>query len=48
MGENRAVVSAASVCEAAIKKALGKISFEQAEWQMFAESQGFGELPVRD
>jgi PIN domain nuclease of toxin-antitoxin system len=46
--ENRAVISAASVWEAAIKKALGKVTFDQAEWQMFAEAQGFSELPVRN
>ena len=45
--ENRVVISAASVWEAGIKKALGKLTFEPAEWRMVAEAQCFAELPVR-
>ena len=45
--ENQVAISAASVWEAAIKRALGKLMFEPVEWRETANSQGFNELPVR-
>jgi PIN domain nuclease of toxin-antitoxin system len=45
--ENQVAISAASVWEAAIKRALGKLTLDPAEWQATAKSQGFSELPVR-
>lgn len=46
-GENQVAISAASVWEAAINRALGKLTFDPVEWQGTARSQGFNELPVR-